>query len=174
MGDRITVEPIGVQDLSTLDALPFDAVYSDLGPLNCAIDLESAAGSIAGLLKSRGRLIVSVIGRSCPWEFLYYALHGDLDRARLRHSRDVVPVGLSRRTVWMRYYSPQEFYRAFQDRFDVTGYRGLNLFLPPPYLLRDRWRAIYRALGWLDDRLGALPVIREGGDHFLMVLTARE
>ena len=168
--DRVSAQSIGVQELDRLDD-HFDAMYSDLGPLNCAIDLEAAARSIGRLLKPAGKLIVSVIGRSCPWEFIYYALHGDLKRARIRSARESVPVNLNGQKVWTHYYSPREFYRAFKDQFKLEAYRGLSIFLPPPYLLRDRMRSLYRPLGWIDDRVGGWPLIQNSGDHFLMVLT---
>ncbi len=170
MTDRVSAQPIGVQDLDQLSD-HFDAAYSDLGPLNCAIDLESAVKSIRRLLKPNGKLIASVIGRSCPWEFIYYALHGNLKRARIRSKREVVPVNLNGQIVWTHYYSPREFYRVFQDQFKLDHCRGLSIFLPPPYLLRDRLRSIYRPLGWIDDRVGGWPLMRNIGDHFLMVLT---
>jgi ubiquinone/menaquinone biosynthesis C-methylase UbiE len=169
MTDRVTAQPIGIQELNRLND-QFDAAYSDLGPLNCAIDLDSAAKSISHLLKPNGKLIVSVIGRTCPWEFIYYALQGDLKRARVRSKHEIVPVNLNQQKVWTRYYSPREFYRAFQDQFELDHYRGLSIFLPPPYLLRDRFRSIYRPLGWIDDRVGGWPLIRSIGDHFLMVM----
>jgi ubiquinone/menaquinone biosynthesis C-methylase UbiE len=168
--DRVSSQPIGIQELDRLSD-QFDVAYSDLGPLNCAIDLNGAAKSIGRLLKPDGKLIVSVIGRSCPWEFVYYALHGDLKRARIRSQREIVPVNLNGQKVWTRYYSPREFYWAFKDQFELRHYRGLSIFLPPPYLLRDRLRSFYRPLGWIDDRVGGWPLIRNIGDHFLMVLT---
>ena len=173
LSDWVTTRPVGLQELSKLDDEVFAGVYSDLGPLNCALDLESVAQSVNNLLKPQGKLIVSVIGRACPWEFIYYALHGNLKRAQLRQAREVVPVNLNGQKVWTRYYSPREFYRVFQQQFALKHYQGLSICLPPPYLMRDRLRSIYRVLGWVDDRIGGWPLIRNIGDHFMMVLTKR-
>ncbi|HZY41278.1 MAG TPA: SAM-dependent methyltransferase, partial [Anaerolineae bacterium] len=150
-----------------------DGLYSDLGPLNCVPDLERVSEACAALLNPRGVLIASVIGRVCPWEWAYYTLRGDSQRARARRHTECVPVSLNGQTVWTHYYSPREFYRAFEREFELTHYRGLSVFVPPPYLLRDRLRGLYPLLGWLDDRLAALPGLRDMGDHFLMVLTRR-
>jgi ubiquinone/menaquinone biosynthesis C-methylase UbiE len=176
LSHRVTVELIGAHELVRLSGQVFDGIYSDLGPLNCVPDLEAVSRAGAALLKSRGKLVVSAMGRICPWELAYYAVRGDWVRARLRGVREVVRVNLNRHTVWMRYYAPREFYRAFAREFELTCYRALGLFLPPPYLVRwyERGRALFAPLGWLDDHLGDWPLLRDGGDHFLMVLTRRD
>ena len=176
LSNRITTEVMGIQELARLRGERFDGIYSDLGPLNCVPDLPAVARACAELLGPRGRLVVSVIGRVCPWEFVYYTLRGDSARARIRSTREVVPVNLNRHTVWTRYYAPREFYRTFANGFELAHYRALGLFLPPPYLLRgyERWQWVYALLGWLDDHLGALPGARDAGDHFLMVLNRRD
>jgi SAM-dependent methyltransferase len=174
LNDRVSVRVLGAQDLWQLHGECFDGIYSDLGPLNCAPDLVAVAEACAVLLKPHGVLIVSVIGRVCPWEWLYYTTRGDRSRATLRQHREGVPVSLNGQRVWTRYYSPREFYRAFERDFELLHYRGLSVFVPPPYLQRDRFARAYRLLGWLDDRLTALPGLRDMGDHFLMVLTRRE
>jgi len=176
LSHRVTVELIGAHELARLSGKVFDSIYSDLGPLNCVPDLEAVSRAGAALLKSRGKLVVSAMGRSCPWELAYYAMRGDWVRARLRGAREAVRVNLNLHTVWTRYYAPHEFYRAFACEFELTRYRALNLFLPPPYLVRwyERGRALFAPLGWLDDHLGNWPLLRDGGDHFLMVLTRRD
>ena len=174
LGDRISVRLTGAQELGQLRGERFDAIYSDLGPLNCAPDLEAVAAACPLLLKPRGQLIVSVMGRVCPWERVYYTLRGDRTRATVRQRLTAMPVSLNGETVWTRYYSPREFYRAFEHDFELVHYRGLSVFVPPPYFHRDRLARVYRLLGWFDDRLTALPGLRDVGDHFLMVLTRRD
>jgi 2-polyprenyl-3-methyl-5-hydroxy-6-metoxy-1,4-benzoquinol methylase len=173
LSDWVSVRAIGAQDLQHLSGECFDGLYSDLGPLNCVPDLTAVSESCATLLKPRGVLIVSVIGRLCPWEWIYYTLRGDRARATVRQQRAAMPVSLNGQRVWTRYYTPREFYRVFERDFELTHYRGLSVFVPPPYLLRDRLAQVYRLLGGLDDRLTTLPGLRDLGDHFLMVLTRR-
>ena len=198
LSDRVTTAHMGLQELDRLrNADPstpfdpaqgnssrvaggkggeqFDGIYSNFGPLNCAPNLEAVERSCAALLRPGGKLVFSVIGRICPWEFGYYMLRGRLARARVRGTRGVVPVHMNKHTIWAFYYTPREFYRAFAPDFALSGYQALSLFLPPPYLigLYERARLLCNVLGRLDDRLGALPLLRDMGDHFLIVMVRR-
>jgi 2-polyprenyl-3-methyl-5-hydroxy-6-metoxy-1,4-benzoquinol methylase len=175
LSDRVTAAHIGLQQLDRLQGEQFDGIYSNFGPLNCAPDLSEVARSCAELLRPGGVLVFSVIGRICPWEYAYYTLRGRPARAKVRGTRGAVPVQMNKHTIWAFYYTPREFYRAFAPDFALSSYQALSLFLPPPYLigLYERARPLCNALGWLDDQLGALPLLRDMGDHFLMVMTRR-
>ncbi len=173
--DHVRAEELGVHELARMDVSPFDAIYSDLGPLNCVQDLSAVARECARLLKPGGLMVLSVMARLCPWEMLYFGMRGDFQQARRRWSRAMVPVNLEKGVVWTRYYAPREFLESFADEFQLAGYRALNLFLPPPYLLRWYQRAgiLMKPLGWLDAHCSALPLLRDAGDHFLMTLQKR-
>jgi SAM-dependent methyltransferase len=167
-------EHVGVQELAKLEG-PFDGMYSNFGPLNCALDLPAVAAQCARLVRPGGALAFSVIGRVCPWEVAHYVRRGRFRRAAVRAARGATPVGMNRHTIWTRYYLPREFYRAFADGFALESYRALSLFMPPPYLV-ERYRRRpdwYERLGRLDDRFGALPLLRDMGDHFLIVMRRR-
>lgn len=172
----VRVENIGAHELEKLRAEPFDAIYSDLGPLNCVPDLRAVARACANLLKPAGVLIFSVMGRYCPWEMTYYALRGDFRQARRRLPRVMVPVELNKGIVWTAYYTPREFFHSFEQEFQLVSYRGLNVFLVPPYLIRwyKQARAAMQPLIWLDAHLGAIPVVRDGGDHFLITMRKKD
>ncbi len=106
---------------------------------------------------------------------MLYSLRGDWKRAGVRFSREIVPVPLRDQKIWTRYYSPREFYRAFEPKFELTALRALNLFLPPPYLVRtyERHPDLFKAFTFLDDNLGRVPLFRNFGDHFLIELQKR-
>jgi SAM-dependent methyltransferase len=171
---RMESAHVGIHELDKL-AGEFDGIYSNFGPLNCAPDLTAVAAECARLLRPGGTLVFSVMGRICPWEWGYYALKGRFRRAGVRAARGATAVGMNRHTIWTYYYLPREFYRAFASQFSLASYRALSLFMPPPYLV-DRYRRHpnrYERLGRLDDRLGALPLLRDMGDHFLIVMHRR-
>lgn len=171
---RMKAMHVGVHQLDRLDDT-FDGIYSNFGPLNCAPDLGAVATECARLLRPGGTLVFSVIGRLCPWEFGYYTLKGRFKRAVVRAARGATAVGMNRHTIWTYYYFPREFYRAFASHFSLESYRALSLFMPPPYLVDTyrRHRVGCERMGRLDDRLGALPILRDMGDHFLIVMRRR-
>ena len=173
MVDRVAVHHLGIEDLDALPAGCVDAVYSDFGPLNCVADLNGAAHLIARRLRADGLLIASVIGRVCPWEVALYAVRGDRRRALVRFSRERVPVPLNGHTVWTRYYTPREFVRAFHAAgFRQVSVQALALFAPPPFMqaFAARHPALVRRLQQIDAAAGRWPLLRQAGDHFLVVL----
>jgi len=170
----VAVRQLGIHQLAALDG-SFDGIYSNFGPMNCVPDLAATADECARLLAPGGVLVFSVMGRICPWELGYYALRGRFGRAAVRAARGATPVGMNRHTIWTRYYLPREFHRHFAARFELAGYRALSLFMPPPYLV-DFYRRhpqLCDRLGRLDDYLGEWPLLRDMGDHFLMVMRRR-
>ena len=171
---HLVARHVGIQELDKLDG-EFDGIYSNFGPLNCAPDLPRVAAECARLLRPGGSLVFSVIGRICPWEVGHYALRGRFRRAGVRAARGATAVGMNRHTIWTYYYLPREFYRPFAGHFSLHNYRALSLFMPPPYLVDyyRRKRDWCERLGRLDDRFGALPVLRDMGDHFLIVMHRR-
>jgi SAM-dependent methyltransferase len=174
--DRVAALAIGAQELERLEGTgAFDGAYSNLGPLNCVPDLAEVSRACARLLRPAGILVFTVIGRVCPWEILHYARRGRWSRIRVRFASNVVPVSLNKHTVWTRYYTPREFFRAFAPEFALVHYRGLCVFAPPPYLhsVRDRHPRGYERLWRTDRRIAGWPMFRSMGDHFLIVMKKR-
>jgi len=69
--------------------------------------------------------------------------------------------------------SPGELERIFAAAgMTRVSLRALGLFVPPPYLQAfvERHTPLVAALQRLEDRVGAWPVMRAWGDHFLIVL----
>ncbi len=170
---KVEVRNLGIHELDRLEGRTFDGAYSDLGPLNCVPDLAAAARRIAERLNPGGILAASIIGRVCPWEMALYGLRGDWRRLRVRFARDFVPVPFYGRTVWTRYYTPAEVERTFAEAgFERVALRSLGLLVPPPYLegFAARHPGFLRVLEKLEDRVASVPLLRQWGDHFLIVL----
>jgi SAM-dependent methyltransferase len=173
---RLQAVAAGAQELAKLTGDgSYDGAYSNLGPLNCVPDLSELSRQCGRLLKPGGTLLFSVIGRLCPWEIAHYALRGRWRRVALRFARNFVPVSMNGHTIWTHYYTPREFFGAFEREFALQGHRGLCLFAPPPYLssVRERHRRWYSLLWRLDRRLAGWPLLRGMGDHFLIIMKKR-
>ncbi|MDO0845227.1 class I SAM-dependent methyltransferase [Xanthomonas campestris pv. campestris] len=172
--ERLTAAHVGIQQLERLEG-EFDGMYSNFGPLNCAPDLPAVAAECARLLRPDGCLVFSVIGRICPWEVGHYAVRGRFKRAAVRAAQGATAVGMNGHTIWTWYHLPREFYRAFSQHFVLDRYQALSLFLPPPYLVDfyERHPRLSARLGQLDDRMGGWPLLRDMGDHFLIVMRKR-
>jgi ubiquinone/menaquinone biosynthesis C-methylase UbiE len=174
-GLQATVEVghLGFHQLNEFRSELFDGVYSDLGALNCAANIDETAALICRILKPQGKLIASVMGRACPWEWILYSSKGQWQRARLRFTRDLTPVPLNGQRVWTRYFAPSDFESIFAKAgFRLSSLRALGLFLPPPYMIgfSERHPRLIDFLQKLDDSMGQWPIFRQWGDHFLIVM----
>ena len=176
LADRVQTLAVGSHELSRIQGhAQFDGAYSNLGALNCIPNLAEMAEHCARLLKPRAALVFSVIGRICPWEIAHYSLRRNWERLRVRFAPAMVPVSMNKRVVWTHYYTPREFYRAFERQFNLEHWRGLCVFAPPPYMtqMRERHVRLYERLWRLDRRTAGWPLLRNMGDHFVMVMTKR-
>jgi ubiquinone/menaquinone biosynthesis C-methylase UbiE len=174
--DRVESIVVGAHELHRLGAAAeYDGAYSNLGPLNCVPDLTEVSRECARLLRPGGALVFTVIGRFCPWEIAHYLRRRRWARAAVRFSRNVVPVGMNKHTIWTQYFGPREFYRSFERHFSLEHFRGLCVFAPPPYLtwVREKYPDRHAWLWRLDRRMSGWPVIRGMGDHFLIVMRKR-
>ena len=176
LAERVQALPVGAHELQLLGGRQtFDGAYSNLGPLNCVPDLGAVSRECARLLRPGGALVFTVIGRVCPWEIAHYTMRRRWDRVALRFARHVVPVGMNKRTIWTRYFTPGEFYKDFEADFTLEHVRGLCVFVPPPYLtwVQQRHPRWHERLWRWDRRMAGWPGIRAMGDHFLIVMRRR-
>jgi SAM-dependent methyltransferase len=176
LSERVLAVNVGAHELERVpQSGAYDGAYSNLGALNCVPDLGQVAEQCARLLRPGGSLVFSVIGRFCPWEAAHYLLRGRWSRVKVRYARGQSPVRLNEHTVWTRYYTPREFYRPFRALFNLVHYRGLCVFVPPPYLIgfRERHPQWHRRLWRIDQHLAGWPLLRGIGDHFLIVMRRR-
>ena len=164
-----------VGDLSDLQvsagAGAFDGALADFGSLNSARSCRSVARSLGRLVRPGGRVFLVVMGRWCPWEWLWYASKGSL-RTALRRLRG--SAGSSTGTVY--YPSPNELIDAFAGSFEHVRTCGIGVLLPPTSAsdLVERHGAFFRRAARLERRIRHTAAAARFNDHFLLELRRRE
>jgi len=100
---------------------------------------------------------------------------GALVAHQVRYVRNVVLVGMNKRIIWTRYYTPREFYGYFRSDFSLECYRGPCVFAVPPYIVAMHERhPVWCELLWhIARRLAGWPLLRSIGDHLLIVMRKR-
>jgi SAM-dependent methyltransferase len=150
---------------------PFQGGFCNFGGLNFVENLQAASANLGRLLGPHAPLILCVVGRWVPWEWIWFLGHGHPGRAFRRVPRG----GALWKGVRVWYHTPRQVARAFAGEFRVIRTAGLGVLVPPPYAeqwahrhgrlvaLLDRWER--RAEEW--------PLMDMLGDHFLMELRRR-
>ena len=155
----------------------FDGAYASFGSLNCEPNLPAVAEALARLLKPGAVVVCSVMARWCPFEVVWFALHGRGQEATRRWSRGWhdarVAVGNGEAVeVPVRYLSLGDVAHAFAPHFSVTRALAFPLLLPPPYL-DDLFRRFPRFWRWVEKVERAVREVwpwNRLGDHILLVL----
>jgi len=153
---------------------PVSAVLSSMGPLNCESDLEGLGGMLTRLLPASAPLVLVPMGRYVPWEVLVGLARGRPRQGlqRLGKGPISVPLGDERAEVW--YEAAPRFIARLGGGFERLEQRGLGLFLPPPALHGlEVVPGLLPFLDRLDGLLAHRPLLRQIGDHILMVLRRR-
>jgi len=154
----------------------FDGAYASFGSLNCEPALPRLATSLAGLLRPGGAFVCSVMARWCPFELIWFLLHGQLQPAfrRWHHGWRPAPVAGAddiRVSVLVRYYSARDIATTFAPAFTLEQTLSLPLCLPPPSLealFRRHQRFFAYMEGW-EKRLRWRWPWRGLGDHLVLI-----
>lgn len=178
-GDRVTWHTVPAGEIATAVAGPFDAAYSNFGPLNCEPKLDQFVLTLARLLPPAAPFVCSVMGRICAWEIAWGLARlrpreglRRLGRGWLRAHMSAGPDEMPS-TMPVRYYTPGEFARACAPYFRPEITLGYPVTIPPPYLA-GRFPGAAERLAGLERRVRGWPGLRSLGDHFLMILRRTE
>jgi ubiquinone/menaquinone biosynthesis C-methylase UbiE len=169
--DRLTVQQCSFLELDRVDGGPYDAVFSDLGGLNCTPNLRAVVESVRGLLRPGGTVVWVLMPRICLWE-LAFAFVGRFRFAFRRLSRPGTRAHLEGRSFDVFYFRPGEVVADFGPDFELLSIEGLSVITPTAESknLARRHRRLYRALAWLDDRLALHAPMSGWGDFFIISL----
>jgi len=159
-----------------LASLALDGVYdgalSNFGAVNCVFDLKTLAERLAPAIRRGGYVIFVVMGPYCPWEIIWYLLHGRVSQAFRRFRSSTEARVSENETIRIWYPSPRRFQKDFAPHFKKVKSVAVGTLVPPPYLdgLVKKGKPFFHTLWKVEQRLGTVFPFTWLNDHFLMVL----
>lgn len=162
-------------DLASL-SLPFadgsfDGAIANFGALNTVGDCRGMAREVGRLVRPGGRVFLVVMGRWCPWEWLWYLTRGHAGTA-LRRTR-----GSAASTTGPVYYpSSTEITEDFSRDFEHVRTAGIGVILPPTYAggVVERFASFFRRAARLERRIRHGRFAATFNDHYLVELRRKE
>lgn len=152
--ERITTQLCSVTDLDQVTGGPYDAVFSNMGGLNCLDDLKPVIDRLSDLLRPGAVVTWVLMPKICLWELaLLFSGRPRLALRRLTPNGTVAHLeGLYFK---VHYFSPRQALRSFGPAYQPLAIEGLSVITPTAESknLAKRYPRLYRALAWLDDRL---------------------
>jgi SAM-dependent methyltransferase len=165
--DRIEFHCVAMEDVGrSFKGLTFDGIFSNFGAVNCTDDLASLATDLAGLLPANGALVWVIMGRRVPWEWLWYLLRADRDRAFRRYR----PGGVVWRGLRVHYPPPSDVVELLRPSFSVTRLSPLGIVVPPSYAAEwlNRSPKILSALVRLESLAQGSTALASWSDHYVV------
>ena len=172
--DRVTMEVGSFLALEDMQGGPFDAVFSDLGGLNCISDLSPVIRQLPTILKPGGIVTWVLMPHFCLWE-MAEIFRGNLSLAFRRFSRGSVRASLEGLNFDVYYFSPGQVMQWFGNDFQLLALEGLSVITPTAESKNfARWYPrVYRVLSWLDDKLSPHWPWNGWGDFYILTMRYR-
>ncbi len=169
--EMVTLQECSFTNLEQIQGAPYDAVFSNLGGLNCIPDLRPVIQQLPSVLKQSGIVCWTVMPRFCLWELAeVFRGHPRLALRRLRrYGTQANLEGLSFRVY---YFTPRQVIQWFGNHYRVLALQGLAVFTPTAESknFAKRHPHLYHALAWLEDHLAHRPPWWGLGDFFTLTL----
>lgn len=177
VGGRVAAVALPAGGIGALrPEVPFDGAYASFGALNCEPDLTGLGRAMGDLVRTGGAFVCSVMARFCPFEMVWFLLHGRPRMAfrRMRRGWQSAPVagqGTVEVSVATRYLAVRDLKEVLSPAFELERALSLPLLLPPPYLdgvFREHGRVFAYVERW-ERRLRDRWPWRLWGDHVVLV-----
>ncbi len=171
---RMTVQECSFTALDQIDGAPYDAVFSNLGGLNCIPDITPVIRQLPGVIKPGGTVTWVLMPPVCLWE-MAEILRGHPRLAFRRFAKNGTRSHLEGLYFTCYYFTPEKVVRWFGAEYEPLAIEGLSVITPTAESknLAKRHRTFYRALAWFDDRLAPRSPWRGWGDFFIITLRYR-
>ncbi len=174
LSEQVTVQACSFTELDRVQGGPFDAVFSDLGGLNCIPDLATVIEALPGVLRSGGVVTWVLMPPICLWE-LAALFTGQVRFALRRLWPQGTRAHLEGLYFNVYYMAPKQVIAAFGDQYQLLAIEGLSVITPTAESknLAKRHPRLYSLLSWLDDRLSIRPPWWGWGDFYILSLRYR-
>jgi len=171
LSEKITFQQCSFTELNKIQGAPFDAVFSNLGGLNCIPDLSPVIAQLPTVLRPNGLVTFVLMPPVCLWE-LAEIFRGHPRLAFRRFARGGTRAHLEGLDFKVFYFTPKITLQWFGAEYDCLSIEGLSVFTPTAESksFAKRYTRLYRALSWLDDRLAFSSPWRDWGDFFIITL----
>lgn len=171
LAERITFEQRSFLSLTNVPGAPFDAVFSDLGGLNCVADLSPVIAQLPAILRPGGIVTWVLMPHICLWE-MAEVFRGHFHLAFRRFSHGAVRANLEGLQFDVYYFSPWQVLGWFGSHYGLLAMEGLSVLTPTAESksFATMFPRLYRVLAWLDDRLSPHWPWSGWGDFFILSL----
>jgi len=171
LGGQISFQQCSFTELDQVRGAPFDAVFSNLGGLNCIPDLSPVISQLPGVLLPNGLVTWVLMPPVCLWE-MAEIFRGHPRLALRRFSQEGTRAHLEGLYFTVYYFTPQKVMKWFGDEYDCLAIEGLSVITPTAESknFAKRHTRIYRTLSWLDDRLASRSPWHGWGDFFIITM----
>jgi ubiquinone/menaquinone biosynthesis C-methylase UbiE len=172
--NRVTMEKRSFLSIEDVGGAPFEAVFSDLGGLNCVPDLTPVIRQLPKILKAGGTVTWVLMPQVCLWE-MAEVFRGNLTLAFRRFSSSRVRAHLEGLNFDVYYFSPRQVMQWFGEDFELLALEGLSVITPTAESknfakLHPR---LYRLLRGLDDKLSPHWPWYGWGDFYILTMRYR-
>jgi ubiquinone/menaquinone biosynthesis C-methylase UbiE len=171
VGEKVTCQQCSFTELDQIQGAPFDAIFSDLGGLNCIPDLSPVIRQLPKVLRPGGLVTWVLMPTVCLWE-LAEIFRGHPHLAFRRFARNGTRAHLEELNFTVYYFTPQQALQWFGNQYDCLSIEGLSIITPTAESknFAKRYKRLYRTLSWLDDRVAFLAPWRGWGDFFIITM----
>ena len=171
LGDRVTWEERSFLSLDNVPGAPFNAIFSNLGGLNCLPDLSPVIRQLPKVLRAGGLVTWVLMPRICLWEWME-VFRGNFRLAFRRLTQRGVRANLEGLQFDVYYFSPRQVIDWFGEDYDLVALEGLSVITPTAESknLAKQYPRLYRVLSWLDDKLSPHWPWYGWGDFYILSL----
>jgi ubiquinone/menaquinone biosynthesis C-methylase UbiE len=169
LGERVSVQECSFMELDRVQGRPFDAVFSNLGGLNCIPDLSQVIAQMPKILRPGGIITWVLMPPVCLWE-LVEVFRGNFRLALRRLSRQGTRSHLEGLYFDVYYFPPRRVLEWFGTDYTFLELEGLSVLTPTAESknLAKRFPRLYNALARLDDALSTRPPWWGWGDFYML------